>query len=193
MWVRPEVGAALVRCEECGGYEYGGAPECRRCRFLVDDLVEQGWQGFVDQWRGDELDLARLIAAEPDQHDWRIVDGALDRIVCEECGSRLGGGPMDCSACNLAHGFRYAARESDRPGVPPGNEHAIRVNVSVIRRPQVTSARELLARRLLLPVLLVGFLPTTAQAQRISAMIKNDPTPEAATGLIDDWLRDQRT
>ncbi len=193
MWVRPEVGAALMRCVECGGYEYGGAPDCRRCRFLVDALVEEEWQGFVYQWRDDtELDVARLIAAEPDQHDWRIVDGALDRIVCGDCGGRLSRGPIDCSPCNLAHGFRYAARESDRPGVPPGNEHAIRVNVSVIRRPHVTSAQELVARRLLLPALLVGFLPTTAQAQRISAMIKNDPTPEGASGLIDDWFRDQR-
>lgn len=192
--MRPEVGAALVRCDECGGYEYSGAPDCCRCRFLVDDLIEEEWQGFFNQWRGEnELDVARLVAAEPDQHDWRIVDGALDRVVCDECGSRLSRSPMDCSACNLAHGFRYAANETDRPGVPPGNEHAIRVNVSVVRRPQMTSAQELLARRLFLPALLVGFLPTTAQAQHISAMIKSDPTPERVSDLIDDWFRDQRT
>ncbi|UAK31739.1 hypothetical protein K8O92_28965 [Nocardia asteroides] len=80
--------------------------------------------------------------------------------------------------------------ETDRPGVPPGNEHAIRVNVSVIRRPWVASAQELLARRLLLPALLVGFLPTTTQAQRISTLIKSDPTPERATRVVDDFLRD---
>lgn len=192
--MRPEVGADLVRCDECGGYEYGGAPDCRRCRLLVDDIVEEKWQRFLDQWQGEtELDVARLVAAEPDRHDWRIVDGALDRIVCDGCGDRLGRGPMNCSACNLAHGFRYAAIETDRPGVPPGNEHAIRVNVSVVRRPQMTSAQELLARRLFLPGLLVGFLPTTAQAQRISAMIKSDPTPERISSLEADWLREQRT
>ncbi|WP_280217173.1 hypothetical protein [Nocardia neocaledoniensis] len=188
--MRPEVGAALVRCDECGSYEYGGAPDCGRCRLLVDDIVEETWQHFLDQWHGeDETEVARLVTAEPDQHDWRIVDAALDRIVCAECGSRLSRGPMDCSACNLAHGFRYAAIESDRPGVPPGNEHAIRVNVSVVRRPQMTSAQELLARRLLLPALLVGFLPTTAQAQRLSAMIKSNPTMEGAARLADDVLR----
>lgn len=188
--MRPEVGAALVLCDECGGYEYGGAPDCGRCRLLVDDIVEETWQHFLDQWHGeDETEVARLVTAEPDQHDWRIVDAALDRIVCAECGSRLSRGPMDCSACNLAHGFRYAAIESDRPGVPPGNEHAIRVNVSVVRRPQMTSAQELLARRLLLPALLVGFLPTTAQAQRLSAMIKSNPTMEGAARLADDVLR----
>lgn len=188
--MRPEVGAALVRCDECGGYEYGGAPDCRRCRQLVDDIVEEQWQRFLDQWQGEnELDVARLVVAEPDRHDWRIVDGALDRIVCDECGTHLSRGPMNCSACNLAHGFRYAAIETDRPGVPWGNEHAIRVNVSVVRRPQMTSAQELLARRLFLPVLLVGFLPTTAQAQRISAMIKSDPTPEQFSTLGTDLLR----
>ncbi|MFI9402069.1 hypothetical protein [Nocardia sp. NPDC052316] len=191
--MRPAVGAALLRCDECGGYEYGGAPDCRRCRLLVDDIIEDEWYHFFSQWQGeDERDVARLIAAEPDRHDWRIVDAALDRIVCDECGSRLSRGPMNCSACNLAHGFRYAAIESDRPGVPPGNEHAIRVNISVVRRPQLTSAQELLARRLFLPALLVGFLPTTAQAQRISTMIKSDPAPQQASALVDDWFRNQR-
>ncbi|WP_107657173.1 hypothetical protein [Nocardia suismassiliense] len=191
--MRPAVGAALLRCDECGGYEYGGAPDCRRCRLLVDAIIEDEWHHFFEQWQGEnEHDVARLIAAEPDRHDWRIVDAALDRIVCDECGSRLSRGPMNCSTCNLAHGFRYAAIESDRPGVPPGNEHAIRVNISVVRRPQMTSAQELLARRLFLPALLVGFLPTTAQAQRISAMIKSDPSPKRACALADEWLRDQR-
>ncbi|MEV6561491.1 hypothetical protein AB0M22_37635 [Nocardia sp. NPDC051756] len=189
--MRPAVGAALARCEECGGFEYSGAPECRRCRLLVDDIVEPQWRLFLTDWQTDcELDLAELVAAEPDRHDWRIVDAALDRIVCDECGSRLGRGPMACSACNLAHGFRYAAIETDRPGVPRGNEHAIRVNISVVRRPQMTSARELLARRLLLPALLVGFLPTIEQAQRASAMIKDDPTPERVSAALEGWFRD---
>jgi hypothetical protein len=73
-----------------------------------------------------------------------VIDAALDRIICGECGEHLSRGPMTCSPCNLAHGFRYAAVEIDRPGVPQGNEHAIRVNVSVVRRPQMTSAQELL-------------------------------------------------
>ncbi|MFB8281167.1 hypothetical protein [Nocardia colli] len=158
---------------------------------LVDDIVEQQWALFRADWPAEsELDLAELVAAEPDRHDWRIVDAALDRVVCGDCGGRLGRGPMDCSACNLAHGFRYAAIETDRLGVPRGNEHAIRVNVSVLRRPQMTSAQELLARRLLLPALLVGFLPTIAQAQHVSAMIKADPTPEPISAALENWLHD---
>ncbi|MFI6866948.1 hypothetical protein [Nocardia sp. NPDC050406] len=189
--MRPSVGAALAWCAECGGYEYSGAPDCRRCRLLVDDIVEEQWHLFLTDWQSEsELELAELVVAEPDRHDWRIVDAALDRIVCDECASRLGRGPMTCASCNLAHGFRYAAIETDRPGVSRGNEHAIRVNISVVRRPQMASARELLARRLLLPALLVGFLPTIAQAQRVSAMIKSDPTPERVSAVLDDWFRD---
>jgi hypothetical protein len=73
--------------------------------------------------------------------------------------------------CDLANGFRYAAVEVDRPGVPPGNEHAIRVNVAVVRRPGGASEREVLARRLLLPSLLRGQLPTRAQAHNGKARL----------------------
>ncbi|RDI41736.1 hypothetical protein [Nocardia mexicana] len=185
--MRPAVGAAPRRCDECRGYEYAGAPACGRCRDLVDRIIDDEWQRFLIDWRGyGESDVARLVTAEPDRYDWRIVDAALDRIVCEECGARLGRGPMSCSACNLAHGFRYAAIETDRAGVPAGNEHAVRVNVSVVRRPQMTSPQELLARRLFLPFVLAGLLPSTAEAQRVSAMIKADPDPERAAVLVDD-------
>ncbi|MFY7065903.1 hypothetical protein ACOQFV_08575 [Nocardiopsis changdeensis] len=167
---RPEVGAALRRCAECGGYEYAGAPACGTCRALVDGVVEEGWAGFVEEFGGgDEVELAAMVADEPDRHDWRVVDAALDRLTCADCGERTGRGPLGCAPCDLAHGFRYVAIERDRPGVPPGNEHAVRVNVSVVRRPHVTSANELLLRRLTLPGLLVGLLPTTEEAQRLAA------------------------
>ncbi|MCI2419812.1 hypothetical protein MOQ72_20410 [Saccharopolyspora sp. K220] len=191
--MRPEVGAALHRCGACGGYEYGGAPGCVRCQELADGIVEAEWQRFwhVGEWAGEsEAEVARLVVAEPDQHDWRVVDAAMDRLTCGDCANRLGSGPMGCATCDRAHGFRYAAVEIDRPGVPLGNEHAIRVNVSVVRRPQMTSANELLARRLLLPALLMGFLPTAAEAHRMSALIKNGAAAGRIVDLIDDWLRD---
>lgn len=189
------MGAPLRRCVECDGYEYGGAPSCGRCRELVDRIVEGEWRRFLSGWddsgwgdsgRGDEEVLvAEMVVDEPDRHDWRVVDAAMDRLTCPDCGDRLGRGPAGCAACDRAHGFRYAAIETDRPGVPPGNEHAVRVNVSVVRRPHVTSPAELLARRLLLPFLLVGHMPTTEQAQRMSALIKQDPDPERIAALLD--------
>ncbi len=119
----------------------------------------------------EESAIAEMVADEPDRHDWRVVDGALDRLACPDCGTGLGRGPLGCPPCDLADGFRYSAVETDRPGVPPGNEHAIRVGVSVIRAGHRQSPRALLGWRLGLPALLDGFLPTTAQAQAMRARI----------------------
>jgi hypothetical protein len=187
--VRQETDVTLRRCTECRGYAYGGGPACAVCRDLVDGIVEGEWAAFLRKWDtvagGDqERALAEMVSAEPHRHDWRIVDAALDRLVCPDCGGRLARGPAGCPACDLAHGFRYAAIETDRPGVPPGNEHAIRVNVSVVRRPQITSESEVLVRRLLLPLLLAGFLPTTQEAQRVSALVKMSP-PEGRAHLVE--------
>ncbi|GGM76884.1 hypothetical protein GCM10012275_54450 [Longimycelium tulufanense] len=187
---RPAVGEALRRCAACGGYEYSGGLACAACRQLVDGIVEEEWRSFLHRWsvgKGQEAELAEMVVDEPDRHDWRVVDAALDRLACAECGDRLSRGPIGCPACDLAHGFRYAAIETDRPGVVPGNEHAIRVNVSVVRRPHVTSANEVLARRLLLPVLLVGYLPTIDEAQRISALIKRSP-PAQKILLLEETI-----
>lgn len=191
---RPAVGAPLRRCGECGGYEYSGAPMCGACAALVDGIVDGEWAAFRRHWNADndqETALAELVVGEPDRHDWRLVDAAYDRLTCEECGERLSRGPVGCSSCDLAHGFRYAAVETDRPGAMPGNEHGVRVNVSVVRRPQITSEGELVARRLALPLLLIGLLPTTGQAQHASALMKS-ASPEDRLRLmeqaVESWI-----
>ncbi|WP_196279290.1 hypothetical protein [Catellatospora vulcania] len=191
MAVRPEIGDPLRPCLDCPAWEFGGAPGCARCAGLVDALVEEQWRAYVGAGFGElsaaeQTDVARMVADEPHRHDWCVVDAALDRLRCDGCGGRLGSGPVSCGSCEVAHGFRYAAIETDRPGAPQGNEHAVRVNVSVVRRPQVTSAQELLARRLLLPALLVGRLPSTAQAQRFSAALKEAVARVGETSLAHD-------
>jgi hypothetical protein len=187
--MRPGVGEPLRRCPACGGWEYGGVPDCPRCAALVDGIVEDAWREFVVREFGadravDERTVAEMVAEEPDRHDWRVVDAALDRLTCEECGGPLGR-RAGCPRCDLAHGFRYAAVETDRPGVPRGNEHAIRVNVSVVRCPRGVSAPELLTRRLFLPALLAGFLPATEQAQRVGALAKRGATAGELARLLD--------
>jgi hypothetical protein len=185
--VRPGVGDPLNRCEECGCWEYGGAPECPRCRALVDQIVESAWREFLRRDFADwpETTVAEMVVEEPQRHDWRVLDAAMDRLTCPECGSGLGRGPRGCHACDLADGNRHVAIETDRPGVPPGNEHAIRVNVAVVRRPDAVSPAELLARRALLSALLVGALPTTREAQAISARVKGGLTYEdLAPGVL---------
>ncbi len=124
----------------------------------------------------DEHAVAEMVIDEPDRHPWRVVDAAYDRLTCAECGDRLSRGPAGCTACDLANGFRFVAVETDRPGVPPGNEHALRVNVSVVRRPSGISSREVRGRRLSLPHLLDGYLPTTRQAQAARALLNERGT-----------------
>ncbi|MFI6283303.1 hypothetical protein ACIBCM_00875 [Streptomyces sp. NPDC051018] len=186
---RPAVGSTPHRCAECGGYATSGAPDCVTCRELVDGVVEEEWGVFLRRWgvgpddHRQAAEIAAMVTEEPDRHDWRVVDAALDRLVCGDCGERLGRGPVGCAPCDLAHGFRYTAIETDRPGVPPGNEHAVRVNVSVVRRPHVTSPNELLVRRMMLPAILAGALPTNQQAQHLAALIRKSPAAQRAAIL----------
>ncbi|MFB9204587.1 hypothetical protein ACFFV7_25570 [Nonomuraea spiralis] len=185
----------MRRCEMCGHWEPAGAPDCERCAGLVDELVEEGWHAFLRQEFGDvepqdERLIARMVVDEPDRHPWRVVDAAYDRLTCAECGGRLSRGPAGCAPCDLANGFRYSAVEIDRPGVPPGNEHALRVNVAVTRRPYGISASEVLVRRLSLPVLIEGRLPTTAQAQATKALVRRGVTEAELAALIyEGWGR----
>ncbi|MEU2912643.1 hypothetical protein ACWCQ0_14740 [Streptomyces massasporeus] len=39
---------------------------------------------------GRERAAAETAVAEPARHDWRLVDAALDRLVCPDCGDRPG-------------------------------------------------------------------------------------------------------
>jgi hypothetical protein len=69
--------------------------------------------------------IARSIVDHPGVHEWRLADAGLDRMACPDCGERLGSGQRGCSSCDMADGYRSAAREPDRPGVTAGNWHAI--------------------------------------------------------------------
>ncbi|TDC84245.1 hypothetical protein E1193_06375 [Micromonospora sp. KC606] len=125
----------------------------------------------------DETALSWLVVDSPDEHDWRVVDAALDRLTCTECGSTLTRGPDTCRRCTYYHEVRFAAREVDRPDVPAGNEHAIRVSFAVARSRTRYSARARVGYELVLPALVTGDLPTTRQAQAAKALI-NKLTPE---------------
>jgi hypothetical protein len=64
------------------------------------------------------------------------------------------------------------------------------VNVAVTRRPDGVSASEVLLRRLSLPVLLDGLLPTSAQAHATKAMANDGATEaELAAVIYAEWCR----
>ncbi len=148
----------------------------------VEQSIDKAWRELCAEYGTfTEHELARLVLDDPTAFDWRVVDGALDRLACPECGERLGAGPLGCAKCGLANGFRFAAREVDRPNVPPGNEHAIRVASAVARTRHRYSPRARCGYELGLPDLLAGELPTTSEAQHFKALINK---------LTDDRLEE---
>jgi hypothetical protein len=155
----------------------------------VEDSIDAAWTSFCAQSQvtlgtAEDRELAEVVLQDTSEFDWRVVDAALGRLICSDCGSSLGSGDTTCARCNQANGFRFAARETDRPGVPPGNEHAIRVSSAVARTRHRYSPRARAGYELILPDLLGGALPTTAQAQRAKDLINR---------LTDDELEHLRT
>ena len=154
----------------------------------VEDSIDAAWRTFcaesqVEPGTPEARELAEVVLQDPSEFEWRIVDGALEQLSCPECGAGLGAGATGCASCDQANGFRFAGREIDRPGVPPGNEHAIRVSSAVARTRHRYSPRARAGYELLLPDLLDGALPTTAQAQHAKALI-NQLTDEELEHLV---------
>ena len=105
------------------------------------------------------------------------MDGALKQLTCTECGSGLAAGPLGCAACDLANGYRFAARET-------GTEHALRVSSAVARTRHRYTPRARTGYELVLPCLLAGKIPTTPQAQRAKDRI-NQLSDQELDQLID--------
>jgi hypothetical protein len=142
----------------------------------VEDSIDDAWRRFraesgITAGTADERALAEVVLQDTSEFDWRVVDGALKQLLCPDCDESLGAGPTGCASCDQANGLRFAAREVDRAGVPPGNEHAIRVSSAVARTRHRYSARARTGYELFLPDLLEGALPTTPQAQRMKALV----------------------
>ncbi len=147
----------------------------------MEASIEAAWVHDREA-RGDLQDevAARGIVAEPHLHPWRLVDAALDRMRCPDCGDALGRGPRGCGPCDLADGFRFAAREPDRPGVPAGNEHALRVSTAVLRSPRRYPAWAVKANRDHLRLFLAGQMPTRAQQEAMLAAARAGVLVDAA-------------
>lgn len=124
-----------------------------------------------------DLDPADVLE-DPAAHPWRTVDAALERSTCPECGGELGAGARGCWPCDLADGNRFLAREPDRPGVPPGNEHAVRVALTVVRFPHRWPASAVEGDRLLLPLFAAGDLPTKEERYAIVAAVRAGRTAD---------------
>jgi hypothetical protein len=154
--------------------------------------MDQAWATLlettaVQAGSPEETDLAWLVADRPAEGDWRLVDAALDRLSCPDCECELTTGPVSCRTCTYYHGLRFAARELDRPHVQAGNEHAVRVASAVARARTRYSPHARAGYELLLPLLLAGAFPPSAQAQAARALINKltDEECDQVTSMSD--------
>jgi hypothetical protein len=120
----------------------------------------------------DDEAIARAILDDPSRHRWRLVDAAMERMPCPDRGHELGSGPRGCAPCDSANGYRFAALEPDRPGVPPGNEHAIRVSSVVLRMPHRYPAEAVRGNELMLPLFMAGEMPRREQKPRLVLVLR---------------------
>ena len=125
------------------------------------------------EFDGRDAELAELVLDDPASQLWRTVDAALDRSICTECGAGLGSGQRGCSSCDFADGIRFLGQEPDRPGVPPGNEHALRGALTVVRHPHRWPAEAVAGNRLYLPLFAAGDLPTKAERYALLAGLRS--------------------
>lgn len=139
----------------------------------IEAAMAAAWGRQRAEHPGTDPDLlADAIVADPVQHDWRLVEAALDRLTCPACDTRLGSGARGCVACDAADGQRFAAQEVDRPGVPPGNEHAIHVASAVLRAPARYPSWAVRANEVYLPLFLAGQMPTRAEQDALTGALR---------------------
>ena len=165
--------AAVAPCPACGDLLGRGYPRCPACHEAVEGLWLADWAALLAEegvapGGDDEAILARVIVAEGAQHPWTIADLALTRARCQTCGRELGGGPTSCAECALAFGNLWAPEHEAGATM---NEHALRVGRLVARHAHRYSAGLAAGWRLSLPLLLVGMLPSTVEAQALKAWV----------------------
>jgi hypothetical protein len=164
------------------------SPELAYTVEKIEAELDEAWAGLLGGQNiavgsAEETALAWLVVDNPAEHDWRVVDAAIVRLPCTECGAGLTQGSPTCHLCTYYHGVRFAAREVDRPDVPPGNEHALRVAYAVARTRTRYPPRARVGHELALPDLVAGKLPTTEQAQAGKALI-NKLTPDECDTVV---------
>lgn len=164
-------GARLVRrpeahtCGRCGalcGRWYG---DCVECTAAVERLWLPDWIALLrrENLDADSLDerlLAAVVVDEQARHSWTVTDVALTRLRCNECGSELATGPLDCLPCKVADENRWAwDHQAPWPAAMTPNEHALRVGRVVLRAPHRQKRAIVTGWGITLPFLLAGMAP----------------------------------
>ena len=159
-------------CPACGEALGAGYAVCRTCHNAIESIWLADWQALLEQEQvaagsPEEALLAQVVLDEFGRHPWTVVDVAMSLLRCSQCGGELGERYQDCGECGMAFGSSILCEFE-----ATGNEHALHIGRWVLRYPQRHSPDAVAAWRLSMPRLLTGWLPSTADAQRVMALIK---------------------
>lgn len=165
--------AAVATCAECGELAGRCYPSCDSCSGAVDGLWLADWRALLAGCDQPERDVAeRVLAAAVGEHQWTCVDWAMTAIVCPECRTALGDGPVGCVLCRIADETRWAWEHLAPDDSITANEHALREARVVLRAPHRHRATVVLACRLSLPFLLTGDITGRLRTPWLSAYVR---------------------
>ena len=177
---RPKTVQTCPQCGEALGANYA---TCAACHAAIEAIWLADWGALLEQegiaaGTDEEKLLARTVTGEFGRHPWTVLDVAMALQRCEECGRELGEGYPECGACGMAFG---ASIQSEYGAT--GNEHALHIGRWILRFPHRNSKNIAAAWRLSVPRLLTGWLPSTAEAQRVMALIVAGRWDEVEKGI----------
>ena len=114
------------------------------------------------------------------------MDIAMSLQRCRICSNELGEAYKDCAEYGQAFGSSIASEFG-----ATANEHALHIGRWVLRYPHRNSQNVVTAWRGTVPRLLTGWLPSTAEAQRMMALVKAGRVQEVQEGLreVDEAIR----
>lgn len=179
---RPTVVEVCSQCDADLGENYA---ICHACTNAIERYWHADWEALLAQERvapasEDERLLAAIVVAEIESQPWTLVDYAMTLLRCSECGCELGGGSVACGECEMAFGnLWWHDQVAGRQGVMTMNEHALRVGRHILRHRHRYSKAIVTGWSLTMPRLLTGWLPTTVEAQRGTALINQGRVDEA--------------
>jgi uncharacterized protein (UPF0212 family) len=166
-------------CAGCGEALGTNYPGCPTCHDTIEAIWLADWAALLERegiqsGTADEMLLAEVVMQETERHPFTVVDIAMSLLRCGECGSELGSHYPDCGVCGIAFGASIMSEFG-----ATSNEHALHIGRWILRNPGQNSANILTAWRLTYPRVLVGWLPTTDEAQRWMAKIKEGGIDQA--------------
>ncbi|MDX1995903.1 MAG: hypothetical protein SF029_26210 [bacterium] len=170
----------VERCT-CGLAQGANYQTCAACHDAIERYWDADWAALLAEeditaGSDDELLLAQVVVEEESRHPWTVVDSAMKRLHCPECGGELCGGAVDCEQCKFAFGWLWLYdQEAGRQGQMTLNEHALRVGRYVVRHPHRYSDFVNRGWRSNLPLILTGQLATVDQAQEMARLARELP------------------